>query len=116
MVMMLRKAVKASREGKEGKWRAKEAGMVKALVERVEESAKWVEEKRKGVGFGPGRLGEVEKWEEGIRGRVEEEGPLGKYVKVLRKTREKRKKLLEKVCVFLKRFLDLGMLFFVFDC
>ena len=98
--MMLRKAVKASREGKEGKWRAKEAGMVKALVERVEESAKWVEEKRKGVGFGPGRLGEVEKWEEGMRGRVEEESPLGKYVKVLRKTREKRKKLLEKVCVF----------------
>ena len=87
----MRKAVKASREGKEGKWRAKEAGMVKALVERVEESAKWVEEKRKGVGFGPGRLGEVEKWEEGMRGRVEEESPLGKYVKVLRKTRKKRK-------------------------
>ena len=74
--------------------------MVKALVERVEESAKWVEEKRKGVGFGPWRLGEVEKWKEGIRRRVEEESPLGKYVKVLRKTREKRKKLLEKVCVF----------------
>ena len=44
---------------------------------------------------------------EGMRGKVEEESPLGKYVKVLRKTREKRKKLLEKVCVFfLPRFWD----------
>ena len=39
-----------------------------------------------------------------LRGRVEEESPLGKYVKVLRKTREKRKKLLEKLCYFFSPF------------
>lgn len=99
--MMLRKAVKASKDGKDGKWRAKEAGTIKALVERVEESAKWMDEKRKGVGFAPGRLGEVETWEESMRAKVEEESPLGKYVRVLRKTREKRRKLMEKVCDFI---------------
>ncbi|CAL1697939.1 unnamed protein product [Somion occarium] len=93
LVMMLRKAVKGSKEGKEGKWKAKEAGLVKALVERIEESARWVEGKRKNVGFAPGKPAEVERWEEGVN---VEETPLGKYVKVQRKTREKRRKLVEK--------------------
>ena len=72
--------------------------MVKALVERVEESAKWVEEKRKSVGLGPRRLRGVGKWKEALRRNIEEESPSGKHVNVLRKTREKRKKLLGKVC------------------
>ncbi len=87
----VRRATKAAQKGR-GK--GKEVGVVKALVERVEESAKWVEEKRRGVSFGPEKMSEVERWESGVK---IEETPLGKYVRVLRKTREKRRKLVEKV-------------------
>ncbi|RPD77091.1 Noc2-domain-containing protein [Lentinus tigrinus ALCF2SS1-7] len=95
IVLLLRKAVKGAKgaQGKGGK--GKETGVVKALVERVEESARWVEEKRKGVAFAPGKMAEVERWEEGV-GAKAEDTPLGKYVKVQRKAREKRKKLVEK--------------------
>ncbi|OBZ74646.1 hypothetical protein A0H81_05343, partial [Grifola frondosa] len=68
-------------------------GLGKGLVERIEESAKWVEQKRKGVAFAPGRMGEVEAWESSVN---VEDTPLGKYVKVQRKAREKRRKLVEK--------------------
>ncbi|KAG6374069.1 Noc2-domain-containing protein [Boletus reticuloceps] len=71
----------------------KEVGVVKGLVERVEESAKWMEAKRKGVQFGPGKLSEVEMWEANLR---VEESPLAKYVKVQRKAREKRKNMVDK--------------------
>lgn len=72
----------------------KDVGVVKGLVERIEESGKWVELKRKNVNFGPGMLGEIEVWESRVK---VEDSPLGKYVKVQRKTREKRKQLVEKV-------------------
>ncbi|KAI0944516.1 hypothetical protein AcW1_002201 [Taiwanofungus camphoratus] len=90
IVMILRKAVKVA---KSSSWKAKEAGLAKGLVERIEESARWVEQKRKGVTFAPGRLGEVEAWESGVN---TDDTPLGKYVKVQRKVREKRRKLVEK--------------------
>jgi len=90
IVTVLRKAVKAA---KSSSWKAKEAGIVKGLVERAEDSAKWVEEKRKGVVFAPSRMAEVEAWEDSLK---VEDSPLGKYVKVQRKTREKRRKLVEK--------------------
>ncbi|EMD35018.1 hypothetical protein CERSUDRAFT_54194 [Gelatoporia subvermispora B] len=90
LAMMLRKAIKSA---KSSPWKAKEAGLAKALVERVEESARWVEQKRKGVSFAPGRFGEVEAWESDVK---VDESPLGKFVKVQRKTREKRRKLVEK--------------------
>lgn len=93
IVGTMRHAVKASQKGK---GRGKEAVTVKALVERIEESAKWVEEKRRGVSFTPGKLGDVERWESGVK---VEETPLGKYVRVQRKAREKRRKLMEKVRV-----------------
>lgn len=91
LVMLLRKAMKAA---KSSAWKAKEAGLVKSFVERIEESAKWAEGQRKGVAFGPGRLGEVTAWESGVK---IEETPLGKYLKVQRKAREKRRKLVQKV-------------------
>ncbi|KZT05233.1 Noc2-domain-containing protein [Laetiporus sulphureus 93-53] len=87
IVMMLRKAAKGTQ------WRTKETGVAKALVERVEESARWVEQRRKGVTFAPGRMAEIEAWEGGVN---VEESPLGKYVKVQRKAREKRRRLVEK--------------------
>ncbi|PIL25885.1 hypothetical protein GSI_11638 [Ganoderma sinense ZZ0214-1] len=95
IVLLLRKAVKGAKpaQGKGG--RSKEAGLTKALVERVEESAQWAEQRRKGVLFAPGKLGEVERWEEHLGGKLDDT-PLGRYVKVQRKAREKRRKLVEK--------------------
>ena len=72
----------------------KDVGVVKGLVERVEESAKWMEDKRNGVSFGPGRLADVEMWEANLG---IEDSPLGRYVKVQRKARMKRKDVVDKV-------------------
>ncbi|KAJ3486413.1 hypothetical protein NLI96_g4256 [Meripilus lineatus] len=94
IVLTLRKAAKG---GKAQPWKSKEVGTVKSLVERLEETAKWVQFKRKGLSFSPKRLDEVEEWERDIRELVERnETPLGKYVKVQRKAREKRRMLIEK--------------------
>lgn len=90
IVATLRRSVKAASKIK-GK--GKEVGTIKALIERVEESVKWVEERRRGVSFGPGKLQDVQKWESEVN---VQETPLGKYVRVLRKTRDKRRKLMEK--------------------
>ncbi|KAI6003247.1 Noc2p family-domain-containing protein [Pisolithus orientalis] len=67
---------------------------VKGMVERTEESAKWIEQKRKGVGFAPGEMAEVERWESALKVN---ESPLAKYVKVQQKARAKRKTLIDKV-------------------
>jgi len=88
IVVALRRTIKNSKE------LGKEAGMVKSLVERVEESAKWIDRLRAGLNFGPGKMGEVEQWESNVK---IEESPLGKYLKVQRKTREKRKRMIDKV-------------------
>lgn len=92
IVAALRRSTKAAQKGK-GK--GKEVGIIKALIERVEESSKWVQDKRRGVSFGPGRGEEIARWESGVK---VEETPLGKFVRVQRKARDKRKKLVEKVC------------------
>jgi nucleolar complex protein 2 len=70
--------------------------VVKALVEKLEESAKWVQEKRKGVPFGPGKFDVVEEWEAQMRQKMGE-SPLGRHMKIVKKAREKRKALVEKV-------------------
>ncbi|KAF7373362.1 Noc2-domain-containing protein [Mycena sanguinolenta] len=90
VVVMLRKSVKAAKMGS-----AKDLGLVKGLLERIEESARWVEQKRKGVVLAPNRLGEVREWERKLIATVED-SPLGKYVKVQRKTRERRRNLVDK--------------------
>ncbi|KAF8687566.1 Noc2 protein, partial [Rhizoctonia solani] len=61
----------------------------KALVEHLEEQLKWTTEQRKNVQFGPERWEEVERWEE-ERGHG---GPLERWIKVLRKQREGRRKV-----------------------
>jgi nucleolar complex protein 2 len=97
VVIMLRKSIKAAKTGSaSGASSAKDLGLVKGLLERIEESARWVEQKRKGVVLAPSRLGEVREWERGLVANVED-SPLGKYVKVQRKTRERRRKLVDKV-------------------
>lgn len=97
VVVLLRKSLKAARSGSgSGAGSGKDQGLIKVLLERIEESARWVEERRKSVSFTPGKLGEVEEWERELRSKVDD-SPLGKYAKVQRKTREKRRKLVEKV-------------------
>jgi len=93
VLVLLRKSVKAAKAG--GAAAAKDLGVVKGLLERIEESARWVEQRRKGVALVPSRLGDVREWEKGLAASADE-SPLGKYVKVQRKTRERRRKLVDK--------------------
>ena len=93
VVAAMRRSVKAAQRGK-GK--GKEVGIVKTLIERIEESVKWVQDKRRGVSFGPGKAQDVSRWESDLK---VEDTPLGKFVRIQRKAREKRRKLVEKVCI-----------------
>jgi nucleolar complex protein 2 len=60
------------------------------MVERMETS-KWVLQKRAGVTLGPGRVDSMKDWERDMRVALRDESPLARYVKVVNKTREKRK-------------------------
>lgn len=93
LVVTLRKALKSAKSVSKNSL-GKEIGAVKGLVERVEESAKWIEQKRKGVGFAPGQMSEVERWESELK---VDDAPLVKYVKVQQKVRAKRRNLVNKV-------------------
>ena len=95
IVVALRRALKTGKASG-GSAKSKGVGMVKSLVERVEESAKVTEKQRLNVRFGPGDTKEVDEWEEGLS---VEETPLGKYMKLQKKARDKKRKLMEKVCV-----------------
>jgi nucleolar complex protein 2 len=88
IVASLRRALKAARSG------AKVSAGVKTLVERVEESARWMSQRRAGVAFAPGNTAAVGRWEADLE---LDDAPLVKYTRVLRKTREKQRKLVEKV-------------------
>ncbi|KAI0030854.1 Noc2-domain-containing protein [Vararia minispora EC-137] len=92
LVVILRKALKSA---KTGKGSGKEVSAARALVERVEESARWVEMRRQDVPFAPGQTDSVAQWEKDLKEKVED-SPLGKYLRIQRKAREKRKKLVEK--------------------
>jgi nucleolar complex protein 2 len=97
IVTVLRKSLKTARsKSGAGTGSGKDYDVVKILLERVEESGRWMEAKRKDISFAPGRLGDVQRWETDLKSTIED-SPLGKYVKVLRKTKEKRRKLVEKV-------------------
>jgi len=67
--------------------------VVKVLLERIEESVKWVSVRRDNIAFAPANQSEVEKWERGLK---MEDSPIGKYMRVQRKTREKKQALLSK--------------------
>jgi nucleolar complex protein 2 len=88
IVASLRRALKSSRSG------ASMSVSVKSLVERIEESARWISQRRIGVAFAPGNTAAVGQWEADLE---LDEAPLLKYTRVLRKTREKQRKLVEKV-------------------
>ncbi|EIW76677.1 Noc2-domain-containing protein [Coniophora puteana RWD-64-598 SS2] len=92
VVVALRKGLKTAKSKSKGAG-GKETGIVKNLVERIEESSRWVEQARKGLTFGPGKMGDVEAWEAEVKVA---NSPLGKYVGVQRKAREKKSRLVEK--------------------
>ncbi|KEP52849.1 Noc2p [Rhizoctonia solani 123E] len=64
---------------------------IKSLVEHLEEHSKWTAEQRKNVQFGPERWEDVKRWEH----EEGQAGPLERWVRVLRKQREGRRKLVD---------------------
>ncbi|KAG7087567.1 hypothetical protein E1B28_013522 [Marasmius oreades] len=91
IIVVLKKAMKnAKSRGSSGGG----VGHIKTLLERVEESSRWAEQKRKGVQLAPGKIADVQEYEQGLRDKVGE-SPLAKYVKVQRKAREKKRKMME---------------------
>ncbi|TFK47222.1 Noc2-domain-containing protein [Heliocybe sulcata] len=96
VVTSLRKAIKGSKGAGSRGPSGKDVGVIKGLIERVEENVKWTEQKRKDVTFAPGKMTEVEAWESNVK---IDQTPLAKFVKVQRKTRENRRKLVEKARV-----------------
>lgn len=98
IITVLRKCLKTARSrSTAGSGSGKDCDLVKVLLERIEDSGRWIEGKRKDLSFAPGKLGDVRQWETDLKSTIDD-SPLGKYMKVLRKTREKRRKLVEKVC------------------
>ncbi|KAJ7079563.1 Noc2-domain-containing protein [Mycena belliarum] len=93
VVIALRKSFKAAKTGNAGA--TKDLGLAKGLLERIEESVRWVEQRRKSVVLSPSSIGDVREWEKTLAASIED-APLGKYVKVQRKTRERRRKLVDK--------------------
>lgn len=94
IVVILRRSLKSAKSNPAASSISKEQGIVKTLLERIEESAKWVEAQRKGT-FSPGAIAAVSDWEQRLRSQLEH-APLSKYLKVQLKAREKRRRLLEK--------------------
>ncbi|KAL1738794.1 nucleolar complex protein 2 [Schizophyllum fasciatum] len=84
-LVLLRRAAKGARD----------AGAVKTLLERVEEGARWVEQRRAAAAFAPADTRAVAQWEAELEAKLGE-SPLVKYLKVQRKAREKRRQLVEK--------------------
>ncbi|KAF5345806.1 hypothetical protein D9756_010886 [Leucocoprinus leucothites] len=98
IVVLLRRSLKSAKSNSAASGTSKEQSIVKTLLERVEESAKWVETRRKEVTFAPGKMAAVSDWENELKAQLKDT-PLSKYLKVQLKAREKRRKLVEKARV-----------------
>jgi len=96
LIVVLKKCLKKSVGGKP-------TGFVKTLVERIEEGTKWVGAKRESVTFAPGMRDDVDRWERNVK---VEESPVGKWMRVQRKTREKKQALVEKAHAGENQILD----------
>lgn len=99
ITVSLRRALKKTKAAK-GRPSGRDVELVRALVEKIEESATWVEKRRSGVQFGPSNVEQVKRWEQDVNLG---DSPLGRYLKVLSRAREKRKKLVEKVRSLLRK-------------
>lgn len=93
-VLILKKALKKSHNSGKNSGNGKIVTMTKTLIERIEDGVQWVTTRRDNVVFAPGNQTEVEKWE---RDAKVDESPMGKYMRVQRKAREKKQALLDKV-------------------
>lgn len=67
----------------------KTANQFKVLVEKLEEGRKFVETRRRGVGFAPRDRSEIGKWEEGLGGVAKT--PIGIWRGTLGKARERKR-------------------------
>ena len=69
---------------------------VKSLVEKLEDGSRWIEERRtKTVDFAPNSNSSIKEWEKNVR---IEDTPVGKWMKILRKARDRKREMMEKVC------------------
>jgi len=91
ITVALRKIIKGSK--------SRDVAGVKVLVERIEDNAKWISQKRsRGLSLNPSNIDAVAQWEEKeLKNKIESESPLGKYTRVTRRAREKRRQLVDKV-------------------
>lgn len=74
----------------------KQVTSAKTVLERMNETAMSVDDARRKVQFAPRDLDKVKDWERELHRKLNET-PISKIVNVLRKAREKRNKLLQKV-------------------
>jgi len=95
VVVMLKRCMKSSSSKSKGV-SGKEQGIVKVMLERIEDGSRWVEQIRTRTTFAPSMMDQVKKWEAEIKEKLDE-SPLAKYLKVQRKARDKRRSLVEKV-------------------
>lgn len=72
---------------------ARLGNQVKVLVEKLEGQAKWVEARREGIEFGPGKRDKVDRF---LLGEEAEKMPLGMHLRLQRKLRDQKRDLLEK--------------------
>jgi nucleolar complex protein 2 len=93
VVVLIRKSLKNAKSGS-----GKDQSLVKVLLERIDESARWMEQRRKTVHFSPGKIDDVQEWEKTMKTKLDDT-PLGKYLKIQSKARDKRRQLIEKVSV-----------------
>ncbi|KAK6344882.1 Nucleolar Complex 2 protein [Orbilia javanica] len=91
-VMIVRKYLKKASAPGTGNKNVRFNNALAGLVTRLESNAKWIEEKRRDVNFGPGRMDEVMGFSKGLEW---EKSPLGVYVITQRNVREERRKNLE---------------------
>ncbi|KAJ3811968.1 Noc2-domain-containing protein [Lentinula aff. lateritia] len=91
VLVVLKKAIKTAKSNGS----RKDSVSIKTLVERIEDSVRWTDQRRKEVKLAPNMISAVEVWERELKAQVDE-SPLGKYVKVQQKTREKQRKLIQK--------------------
>ncbi len=91
LVVTLRKVLKKATKGSSVSGKC--ATMVKTLIEKIEEGGKWVNAKRINVTFAPSSTDDVDRWEQSVK---IEETPMGKWMKIQRKSREKKAALADK--------------------
>ncbi|KAF3201901.1 Nucleolar Complex 2 protein [Orbilia oligospora] len=91
-VMIVRKYLKKASAPGTGNKNVRFNNALAGLVTRLENNAKWIEEKRRDVNFGPGRMDEVMGFSKSLEW---EKSPLGVYVITQRNVRDERRKNLE---------------------